>query len=87
MSSEGDNHAADPGLADAVRLVVELHLGRQSVAPEDRLVEDLEVDSFDLMNIVAILEEDLGIAITEESAASLATVGELVQLVASVSQP
>ncbi len=71
-------------LREAVRLAVELQLGRERVELDDRLVEDLEADSFDLMSIVVRLEEDLGVHINEESAAAVQTVDDLVHLVASL---
>jgi acyl carrier protein len=72
------------GLSDAVRLVVELQLGRPTVELTDRLAEDLNADSFSLMNIVVVLEENLSVRITEEAAASVHTVGDLVALVTAL---
>ena len=82
MSSDAENNA----VSDAAKLVVELQLGQEEVTMDQSLVEDLEADSFDLMNIVAILEEDHGVAITEEAAAAVRTVGDLVALVTSLKQ-
>ncbi len=82
MTDADPPHAPDH--ATAVRLAVELHLGRETVADGDRLTEDLGADSFDLMNIAAILEEDLDIVITEQAAAEVRTVGDLVALVTSL---
>lgn len=79
--------AVDGGIGDAVRLVIELQLGRESVTMEQRLAEDLEADSFDVMNIIAILEEDHRITISEEAAAATVTVGDLVRLVESLGTP
>lgn len=83
MINENDNSA----VRDAVNLVLELHLGVDKVETGQRLSEDLEVDSFDLMNIVVILEQDFDIRISETAAASVRTVGELVSLVESLTQP
>jgi len=80
-------HIDDAGIGDAVRLVVELQLGRQSVTMDQRLAEDLEADSFDAMNIIAILEENFRITISEEAAAATVTVGDLVRLVESLGTP
>jgi acyl carrier protein len=81
------NHdTADHGLPEAVALVVELHLGKESVKMDQRLFEDLEADSFDLLNIVVILEEEHDIAISESAAAAVRTVADLVALVASLKQ-
>ena len=70
---------SDP--ADAIRLAVELQLGLEDVDDESRLREDLRADSFALMSLVASIEEDHGVEITETEAAGLATVAELIALV------
>ena len=80
-----DNRA--DALDEAVMLVVELQLGRDRVGIDQHLTGDLEADSFDIMNIVAILEEDHGVVITEEAATTVETVGDLIQLVRSLRQP
>ncbi len=76
--------AGAPDPAASVRLAVELQLGRETVSLDDHLAEDLDADSFDLMNIAAVLEEDHGIFITEEAAGAVRTVGDLVDLVTSL---
>lgn len=81
------NENGNSAVRDAVTLVLELHLGVDKVETGQRLSEDLEVDSFDLMNIVVILEQDFDIRISETAAASVRTVGELVSLVESLTQP
>ena len=81
------NSAPHDDLSAAVRLVVELQLGRDEVTLDQHLVEELNADSFDVMNIVAVLEEQHQVMITEEAAARLETVADLVQLVASLLQP
>ncbi|HSR46328.1 MAG TPA: acyl carrier protein [Acidimicrobiia bacterium] len=81
------NENGNSAVRDAVILVLELHLGVDKVETGQRLSEDLEVDSFDLMNIVVILEQDFDIRISETAAASVRTVGELVSLVESLTQP
>ena len=80
------NDNAAGSVRDAVHLVLELHLGVDNVRPDDRLLEDLDADSFDLMNVVVILEKDHGITISETAAASASTVGDLVSLVESLKQ-
>jgi len=74
-------------IAASVRLVIELQLGRDKVADSERLVEDLEADSFDVMNIVAVLEEQHDVMITEEQAADAETVRDLVELVSAALDP
>jgi acyl carrier protein len=72
---------ADDSIREAVRVTVELQLGVPIDNMNARLLEDLEADSFDLMNIVTILEEDHGVEITEEEAATVTTVTDLAALV------
>jgi acyl carrier protein len=72
---------------DAVHLVLEIQLGVDTIGTDDRLFEDLDADSFDLMNVVVILEEDHGVAISETAAASVHTVGDLVSLLESLKLP
>lgn len=53
----------------------------RTLAPDDRLVADLELDSLDLIDVVSVLEEgfssDVIDAVIEQSA-DIETVGELV---------
>lgn len=81
------NENGNSSVRDSVHLVLELHLGVDKVETRQRLSEDLEVDSFDLMNIIVVLEQDFDIRISETAAASVRTVGELVSLVESLRQP
>ena len=78
---------APSSVRDAVHLVLEIQLGVDTVGTGDRLFEDLDADSFDLMNVVVILEEDHGVAISETEAASVHTVGDLVSLLESLKLP
>jgi acyl carrier protein len=80
-------HSAAGNVREAVHLTLELHLGVETVVDDNRLFEDLGADSFDLMNVVVILEEDHGIAISETAAASVETVGDLVSLVETLKRP
>ena len=71
-------------VADSVRLAIELQLGHEEVSQGQRLAEDLDATSFDLLNLVITLEENHGIHITEQAAAQVRTVGDLVALVESL---
>jgi len=66
---------------DEVRRLVAVQLGRRTVAPGDRLVEDLGAESMDLVNLVAAAEERYGIEVAEEEIADLRTVADLHRLV------
>ncbi len=62
---------------DEIRRLVAAELRRSSVAAADRLVEDLEVDSLEMVGIIAALEESYGIRIEEAELPDLTTVAEL----------
>jgi acyl carrier protein len=68
---------------DEVRRLVAVQLGRRTVAPGDRLVEDLGAESMDLVNLVAATEERYGIEVAEEEISDLRTVADLHRLVAA----
>lgn len=67
---------------DIVRLVG-LQLGRHKVSASDRLVEDLNAESADLVNIIATLDEQYDIHIAEEDIAAIRSVSDLHALVNS----
>lgn len=46
-------------------------------------VEDLNIDSLDLVELILTLEEEFGIVIPEEDAEELSTVGDVVNYVSS----
>ena len=61
----------------------ELEIDASRVAPEARFKEDLEADSLHLVELVIELEDRYGIAIPEEDARQLETVGSVVDYLAS----
>lgn len=65
---------------DQILDLVGLELGRRSVAPDDRLVEDLGAESADLFNLIVALEDRFGLEIGEEEAAAVRTVRDLLLL-------
>ncbi len=68
-------------LGAAICDLVAVQLGRRRVALDDRLVEDLGVESVDRVNLVAAAEDRWSIEIEEEEIAALRTVGDLLDLV------
>lgn len=58
-----------------------VQLGCKQVRLEDRLVEDLDASSIDLVNLTVALEDRYRITIREEEAATLHTVGDIHALV------
>jgi len=71
---------------DVLRLTA-VQLGLKSVRLEDRLVEDLDVTSVDLVNLTASLEDCFRVTITEDEAATLRTVADLHALMTRLSKP
>jgi acyl carrier protein len=61
--------------------VVRVQLGATTVRPEHRFQEDLDAESADLLNIVAVTEDRWGITIGEEELIELTTVNALFELV------
>ncbi len=63
--------------AASVRELIARQLGRAAVAPADRLIEDLDAESIDLVTIVAVLEETYEVHVDEERLPALQTVADL----------
>ena len=64
-----------------VDALVEFGEERENVTLDARL-EDLEVDSLDLVELAQITEEEYGVEITDGDMDGLATVGDVVNLIA-----
>lgn len=82
MSAESRD-AAGAVLAE-IRRVLREELGLERVAqPRDDLVADLQLDSVGLLTLVVSLENRFRIVLSEEAAATVRTVADLVALVES----
>ena len=62
-------------------LATELELEPGEVADGTRFREDLDADSLDLYELVMELEDTYGVAMSEEEAAKILTVGQAVDFV------
>ena len=71
---------ASPSL-DEIRSVVAVELGVRQVRAEDRLVDDLGVESMDLVAILAAIEDRWGIATGKADLGTVRTVADLHHLV------
>jgi acyl carrier protein len=69
---------------DEIRRVVALELGVKQVRAEDRLVDDLGVESIDLVAILSAIEDRWGIAAGESDLSRVSTVADLHTLVSSL---
>ena len=63
-------------------LAAELDLDPAEVTDETRFREDLDADSLDLYELVMELEDTYGVAMSEEEASRILTVGAAVDFVA-----
>jgi acyl carrier protein len=61
----------------ADKLVEQLDIDPAKITPDARFVEDLEMDSLDMVEMVIGVEKELGIAIDNDEAKDLKTVGDL----------
>lgn len=66
---------------DDIRRLVGTQLGLDAVGGDDRIVEDLGAESFDVLNIVSALEERYDVELDDEEAAAIETVADLYRLV------
>lgn len=67
---------------EVIDIVVEqLGVDRDDVASEKSFVEDLNADSLDLTELIMTFEERFNIEISEEDAAKLKTVGDVVRYI------
>ena len=62
-------------------LAEELELNPAEIGEATRFKEDLDADSLDLYELVMELEDRYGIAVSEEQAARIKTVGDAVEFV------
>ncbi|MBN1335056.1 MAG: acyl carrier protein [Deltaproteobacteria bacterium] len=67
--------------SDALLALLEAQLGLDAVRVEQHLVEDLGLESADLVQLVALVEEEFGIVIPEEALPRLHTVADLLAFV------
>jgi acyl carrier protein len=78
----GMTHAEVLGLIRG-HLADELDIEPATIEPATRFKEDLEADSLDLYTLVQELEDTYGVAISDEQAAKILTVGQAVDFVLS----
>ena len=62
-------------------LAEELEVDVAEIGEQTRFKEDLDADSLDLYELVMELEDRYGVAVSEEQAARIATVGDAVDFV------
>lgn len=64
-------------------LSTELEVDASRIGPATRFKEDLDADSLDLYELVMELEDRYGVKVSEEEAAEIESVGDVVEFVCS----
>ncbi len=59
-------------------LAKQFELDPETITAETNLIDDLGADSLDVVELIMSLEDEFGIAISDEDAAQLYTVGRIV---------
>ena len=65
----------------ATLMAEQLGIDKASVTPDSEIIKDLGADSLDVVEMLLELEKEYGVEITDEQAADLKTVGDIVNLV------
>ena len=60
-------------------LAKQFELDPETITPETNLIDDLGADSLDVVELIMSLEDEFGIAISDEDAAQLYTVRRIVE--------
>ena len=60
-------------------LAKQFELDPETITAETNLIDDLGADSLDVVELIMSLEDEFGIAISDEDAAQLYTVGRIVE--------
>ena len=84
IGETGETQAQDRASIFAMvrdHLTAELEVPADEIRDETRFREDLDADSLDLYELVMELEDRYGVAVSEEQAARIATVGDAVDFV------
>ncbi|WP_206281725.1 acyl carrier protein [Streptomyces agglomeratus] len=72
-------------ILERVTAMLEEKLGLlpEEVTPQARFKEDLGLDSLDMVELLTIVETELGTAVDDEVALSLATIGDVLDYLAA----
>ena len=59
----------------------QLGISKSEIALDSDVIKDLGADSLDVVQLLMSLEEDFGITVSEDDAANLRTVADIVKLI------
>ena len=65
-------------------LAAQFELDPEIITPDTNLIDDLGADSLDVVELIMSLEDEYGIAISDDVASELTTVGKIVSYLESV---
>ena len=65
-------------------LAHQLEIGPAQIGPQTDILEDLGADSLDIVELVMAIEEEYDIVITDERAANVRTVEQLVEMLEGI---
>ena len=58
-------------------LIDQLHINREQITPEARIIADLQADSLDMVEIAMKSEEEFGFTLPDDEAEKIVTVDDL----------
>ncbi|MBR4745571.1 MAG: acyl carrier protein [Clostridia bacterium] len=64
-------------------LASQLNVKADKITPQSNVIADLGADSLDVVELLMTLEDDFGIAVSDEEAVNLKTVADIVKLIDS----
>ncbi len=67
----------------ATLMADQLGVDKSSITLESEIIKDLGADSLDVVEMLLDLEKEYGVEITDEQAADIKTVGDIVKLIES----
>lgn len=62
-------------------LAEQLGVDEAKITMDSKVIDDLKADSLDVVELLMTLEEECDIAVSEEDAAKLSTVGDIVNMI------
>ncbi|MBP5651774.1 MAG: acyl carrier protein [Clostridia bacterium] len=64
-------------------LASQLNVKADKITPQSNVIADLGADSLDVVELLMTLEDDFGVAVSDEEAVNLKTVADIVKLIDS----
>ena len=65
-------------------LIDQLHINREQITPEARIIADLQADSLDMVEIAMKAEEEFNLTLPDDEAEKIVTVDDLYEAVGTL---